>query len=114
VAPADADIVRGLTDGLDSLCQLGGARLGDKTMVDAYVPFVDALRIEIGNVAGLPGAWEIAAQACEQAARDTESLTPKVGRARPLAQRSVGTADAGATSLALCVRAVSDVVAVRG
>ena len=114
VAPTDADIVRGLTDGLDSLCQLGGARLGDKTMVDAYVPFVDALRIEIGNVAGLPGAWEIAAQACEQAARDTESLTPKVGRARPLAQRSVGTADAGATSLALCVRAVSDVVAVRG
>jgi len=60
VAPADADIVRGLTDGLDSLCQLGGARLGDKTMVDAYVPFVDALRIEIGNVAGLPGAWGIA------------------------------------------------------
>jgi D-erythrulose 4-kinase len=42
------------------------------------------------------------------AARSTADLRPKVGRARPLAERSVGTPDAGATSLAMCRRTVAD------
>lgn len=35
-------------------------------------------------------------------------MRPKVGRARPLAERSVGTPDAGATSLAMCARTVAE------
>jgi dihydroxyacetone kinase len=38
-------------------------------------------------------------------------MTPKVGRARPLAQRSVGTPDAGATSMALCLTAAGPALA---
>ncbi|MCV7011287.1 DAK2 domain-containing protein, partial [Mycolicibacterium madagascariense] len=38
----------------------------------------------------------------------TADMRPKVGRARPLADRSVGTPDAGATSLAMCAHAVAD------
>ena len=44
------------------------------------------------------------------AAQETASLTPKIGRARPLAERSVGTPDPGAISLALIVTAVGDVL----
>jgi dihydroxyacetone kinase len=50
------------------------------------------------------------------AARATADLRPKIGRARPLADRSVGTPDAGATSLAMCAHAVAEcfVLTVKG
>ncbi|PKV97963.1 homodimeric dihydroxyacetone kinase [Amycolatopsis echigonensis] len=84
----------------DRVATLGGAEPGDKTMVDALEPFRAAL------TAGK--SWAEAAAVAEAAARDTAALTPKKGRARPLAERSVGTPDAGAVSLALIVRALSE------
>jgi dihydroxyacetone kinase len=44
------------------------------------------------------------------AAGDTAQLRPRVGRARPLAERSIGTPDAGATSMGLILDAVASVV----
>ncbi|WP_134730649.1 dihydroxyacetone kinase family protein [Amycolatopsis nivea] len=84
----------------DRVVRLGGAEPGDKTMVDALEPFRTAL------VVGKP--WAEAAAVAEAAARDTAALTPKKGRARPLAERSVGTPDAGAVSLALIVRTLAE------
>jgi dihydroxyacetone kinase len=46
-----------------------------------------------------------------RAAADTAPLVPRLGRARPLAERSVGTPDAGATSMALCVHTLGPVLA---
>ena len=89
------------------------AELGDKTMLDALFPFVDRLETEVADARSLPDAWASAASAAEQAAQDTAPLTPKVGRARPLAERSVGTPDPGAVSLALIVTAVGEVLAAR-
>ncbi|HEY1176916.1 MAG TPA: DAK2 domain-containing protein, partial [Phytomonospora sp.] len=51
-----------------------------------------------------------AADVAVAAAEATRELVPKVGRARPLADRSVGTPDPGAVSLALCARAVAGVL----
>lgn len=110
-APSDDIVVAALADGLDTLRRLGGATVGDKTMVDAYAPFVATLRAEVDAGARLSIAWEAAAAACDAAARATADLTPRIGRARPLAQRSLGTPDAGATSFALCVRAVGATIA---
>lgn len=104
-------VVAGLADGLDTVRRLGGATVGDKTMVDAYVPFVDALRAEVDAGASLSTAWQAAVVACDAAARATADLIPKMGRARPLAQRSLGTPDAGATSFALCAQAVGATIA---
>ena len=53
-------------------------------------------------------AWRAAADVATDAAKATAELRPKVGRARPLAERSVGTPDAGATSLAMCAHTVAD------
>ncbi|MDR3107655.1 MAG: DAK2 domain-containing protein, partial [Bifidobacteriaceae bacterium] len=50
--------------------------------------------------------WNTAASVAETAAEATAQLVPKVGRARPLAERSVGTPDPGAVSMALALRAV--------
>lgn len=98
--PTDADIVAGLRAAYDSLARLGKARPGDKTMLDALLPLIEA--------AENSASWHSAAAAAESAARATAELRPKVGRARPLAERSIGSPDAGAISLAICARVVAD------
>jgi len=86
------------------------AALGDKTMLDALFPFVDTLIGEVYAGASLSDAWRSAADTCRAAAEATASLVPKIGRARPLAERSVGTPDPGAVSLGLIVTAIGDVL----
>ena len=86
------------------------AQLGDKTMLDALFPFVEALVGQVDSGASISEAWRSAADACRTAAEATASLVPKIGRARPLAARSVGTPDPGAISLALIVTAIGEVL----
>jgi dihydroxyacetone kinase len=86
------------------------AQLGDKTMLDALFPFVDTLVDQVDAGASASEAWRSAANVCRTAAEATASLVPKIGRARPLAERSVGTPDPGAISLALIVTAIGDVL----
>ncbi|HZN83866.1 MAG TPA: dihydroxyacetone kinase family protein, partial [Mycobacterium sp.] len=85
---------------LDAITAYGNARLGDKTLVDAFLPFVESFEQDMQ--AGLPlgAAWVNAADAAARAADATASLTPRLGRARPLAARSLGHIDAGARSFA--------------
>jgi D-erythrulose 4-kinase len=86
------------------------AQLGDKTMLDALFPFVDTLVEQVDAGAPISEAWGSAADACTTAAEATASLVPKIGRARPLAERSVGTPDPGAVSLGLIVTAIGGVL----
>ena len=86
------------------------AQLGDKTMLDSLFPFVDTLVGQVGDGASISDAWRSASEACRNAAEATASLVPKIGRARPLAERSVGTPDPGAISLGLIVTAIGDVL----
>ena len=77
-------------------------------MLDALCPFADALEQGAGSGLPLPKAWHAAAETCTRAAEATAPMVPKVGRARPLAERSVGTPDPGAVSLALIVAAMGE------
>jgi D-erythrulose 4-kinase len=86
------------------------AQLSDKTMLDALFPFVDTLVEQVDAGDSISDAWRSAAEACRSAAEATASLVPKIGRARPLAERSVGTPDPGAISLALIVTAIGKVL----
>ena len=97
-----------MRDGYDALIQLGGASPGDKTMLDALLPFVEELERRVADGEPWQEAWRAAADVATEAARATADMRPKVGRARPLAERSVGTPDAGATSLAMCAHTVAD------
>ena len=90
----------------DRMTELGGAHVGDKTMLDTLVPFAAALRREADKGLSLKEAWRNAAADAEKAADETKNLLPKVGRARPQAERSLGTPDAGAVSMAMCIRTV--------
>ena len=107
-APSAGDVAEGVREAYDALVRLGGAKPGDKTMLDAIAPFAQTLEDRVPD--GLASAWEAASAAADEAAQQTASMTPRVGRARPLAERSVGTPDAGAVSFALCARVVADVL----
>jgi dihydroxyacetone kinase len=77
-------------------------------MLDALLPFVEELERRVADGEPWQQAWNSAAEVAGEAARATAQLRPKVGRARPLAERSIGTPDAGATSLAMCASTVAD------
>jgi D-erythrulose 4-kinase len=106
--PDGATVAAGMRDGYDALIRLGGASPGDKTMLDALLPFVEDLERRVAAGEEWQSAWAAAADVATEAATATADMRPKVGRARPLAERSVGTPDAGATSLAMCAHTVAE------
>jgi dihydroxyacetone kinase len=112
--PDSTTVAAGIRDGYDALIRLGGAAPGDKTMLDALLPFVEELERWVAEGEPWQKAWRAAAETASDAARATAELRPKVGRARPLADRSVGTPDAGATSLAMCARTVAECFTLAG
>ncbi|WP_213813782.1 dihydroxyacetone kinase family protein [Glaciihabitans sp. dw_435] len=107
--PTTASVAAGAqaaTDGIKTF----GAQVGDKTMVDALVPFSETLAAEAAAGATLAAAWSTAADAATTAAAATADLLPKMGRARPHAEKSLGTPDAGAHSFGLIVHAIAAVL----
>jgi dihydroxyacetone kinase len=108
--PDAAGVADGITAFAARIAALGGAQPGDKTLVDALVPFEAELRGGVVRGAGLGEAWEDACAAAEKAAAATAGLTPRKGRARPLAEKSVGTPDPGATSLAAVFTALGPAI----
>jgi len=108
--PAPSDVVEAVDAGMDVLLRLGGASVGDKTMLDAIEPFRTVLRERVEAGDDLTTAWDAAATAAEEAAAGTADMRPKVGRARPLAERSIGTPDAGATSFGMIARTLAGVL----
>jgi dihydroxyacetone kinase len=77
-------------------------------MVDALLPFREAFVDTFDAGAPLAGALASAVTAARQAADATASLRPQKGRARPLAEKSLGHPDPGAVSFALIATRVAD------
>ncbi|GAA0482723.1 dihydroxyacetone kinase subunit DhaL [Streptomyces olivaceiscleroticus] len=90
-----------LRGGVDAVAQLGGSAVGDKTMLDALAPAVEALGTSFAD----------AAEAAEKGAVDTTPLQARKGRASYLGERSIGHQDPGATSSALLFAALAEVTA---
>jgi dihydroxyacetone kinase len=109
-SPSATDVALGVAAGVQSVMTYGKAEVGDKTLVDALVPFSVELTHAIDAGASLPAAWATAADAATRAAASTADLLPRMGRARAHGQNSVGTADPGAHSLALIATAVGAVL----
>ncbi|MFF2347977.1 dihydroxyacetone kinase subunit DhaL [Pseudarthrobacter sp. NPDC058119] len=95
----------------DAIITLGKAEAGDKTMVDALLPFADTLTKAIDDGGSLAESLRAAAEAAAKAADETAGLSPKKGRARPLAEKSLGHPDPGAVSFGLIARRMADYAA---
>ena len=105
-----ADVVAAAVEAAREIVQsMGGASVGDKTLVDALVPFTLGLTARIGNGETLAVAWSRAAEDATAAAVATADLLPRVGRARPHMEKSLGSPDPGAISLALAMTAAAAV-----
>lgn len=100
-------VVDAVEAGATAIQSLGKARPGDKTMVDSIVPFVESLREQVAAQVPVVDAVVAAAAVATQAAADTSSLRPQLGRARPLAEKSLGHPDPGATSFGLIVNGIA-------
>ncbi|MBW9094395.1 dihydroxyacetone kinase family protein [Microbacterium jejuense] len=102
-----ADVARSVTAARTRVAELGGAQPGDKTMLDAIVPFDVTLSAQVRAGRGLPSALRAAAEAARAGADATAPMTPRRGRARPLAERSAGHPDPGAVSFSLMVAEIA-------
>lgn len=108
--PDIATIAAGVAAALREVMQRGNAQPGDKTLVDVLQPFSSALDQAAARGASTADAWKEAADIAHEAAQKTRDLLPRIGRARPHAEKSIGTPDPGAVSLALIIGAVSEVI----
>ncbi|MFF1697889.1 dihydroxyacetone kinase subunit DhaL [Streptomyces sp. NPDC058257] len=94
---SEQEFADALRAGVDAVSALGGAAPGDKTMLDALVPAVDALTESFGA----------ARDAANEGALATTPLQARKGRASYLGERSIGHQDPGATSSALLFDALA-------
>ncbi len=107
-APVDAVAVSAaVVEAKDAVMGFGKAQVGDKTMIDAIVPFADDLIRGVAAGATLQDAWQHAATVAEKAAQQTAELAAKLGRARSHGEKSIGTPDPGAVSFALICTTVA-------
>lgn len=111
VRPDTRAVAAAIRQATSAIAERGGARPGDKTLLDALSPFAEILSKGASDGLPLARAWQAAASAAEQAARETASLAARVGRARALGARGVGSPDPGAMSMSLCMHAVGVVLA---
>jgi dihydroxyacetone kinase-like protein len=86
----------------------GGAKPGDKTMVDAWVPAAAALREAADEGTDLATALDRAVEAAWGGVQATKDLVPKLGRASRLGERARGHPDAGATSSSIVMEEIRD------
>jgi dihydroxyacetone kinase len=104
--PQPAAILAAVAAFGDSVARRGGAAVGEKTMVDAIVPFTEELADCLSRGLTAADAWRSAAGAASAAAARTAEYAASRGRARTHGGRSVGTPDPGAVSFALIVSSV--------
>ncbi|MGA7204918.1 MAG: dihydroxyacetone kinase subunit DhaL [Specibacter sp.] len=97
-----------LTAARDGVVARGKAETGDKTMIDAWTPAVDAATAAAGTGQSPAAVLAAAATAAEAGAVATDPLIAHKGRASYLGERAIGHRDPGAASSALILRAAAD------
>jgi phosphoenolpyruvate---glycerone phosphotransferase subunit DhaL len=103
--------IAGLDAAIGGIQGLGKAAAGEKTMLDALLPAAEAGRAELARGTDPAGVTAVMATAAEAGSTATIPLLATKGRASYLGERSIGHQDPGATSAALLLRALADVVA---
>ena len=107
-----AALVALLTAARDGIVLRGKAEEGDKTMIDAWTPAVNAAASARAAGSSVSAVLLAAANAAEQGAQATEPLVAHKGRASYLGERAIGHRDPGSQSTALLLRAGADVALV--
>jgi len=104
-----AELAALLRDSLEAIKTRGKASVGDKTMVDALEPAVEAM--EANAAQGLLPMLEAGEKAAAWGVEQTKAFQAKFGRAKSLMERAIGHQDAGATSVWIIIRSMREYVA---
>jgi dihydroxyacetone kinase-like protein len=93
--------------GLEGIQSIGSAKVGDKTLLDALVPAIEAFDGAIAAGGSFDSALDQLVAAAETGRDSTLNLVAKIGRSARLGDRSLGVLDAGATSCAIILKELS-------
>ena len=113
LAPAGArrasarDWAGAFSDAVQAVSDLGGAKAGDRTMLDALFPAAAAFEQGLAQGATPAVAFAAAVEAAEQGAQATAAMAPRAGRASYLGERAVGAPDGGAVAVACWLAAAA-------
>ena len=106
-----ADVIAILRAAVVGIMHRGGASLGDKTLLDALVPAIDALEAGLARPEAAQdhgsAALQEAADVATKAAEATKPMLAMRGRAAYTGERSIGSVDAGATAVGVILQSVS-------
>ncbi|HSN95482.1 MAG TPA: DAK2 domain-containing protein [Anaerolineaceae bacterium] len=105
---SEAEIIRLPHLFAEGIQSRGKAKLGDKTILDALLPYADALESYFAETQNLKEASTKAAEVAERAAEATKGMQAQIGRAKWLGERASAYADGGATLWAIIARSLTD------
>ncbi|MGV2051552.1 dihydroxyacetone kinase family protein [Agrobacterium sp. 22-209-1] len=91
-----------------AVSELGGAKPGDRTMIDALHPAAATFRDKLAAGASADDAWRSALAAGIAGAEATTSMKPRLGRASYLGERAMGHPDAGAVAVSIWLEAIGN------
>ncbi|NHR04792.1 dihydroxyacetone kinase subunit DhaK [Chromobacterium haemolyticum] len=106
-APGPLDWAAAFKDGVAAIAELGGAQLGDRTMLDALTPAANAFETALNTGQGPNEAWRSALEAAERGCAATAAMRPRLGRASYLGERALGVPDAGASAALVWLKALA-------
>jgi dihydroxyacetone kinase-like protein len=92
---------------LSTIKEVGGAKLGEKTLVDALEPAVDAAGRAVESGRGIRETLQEASSAADEGAQKTAGMVSRVGRSSYLGERSKGSIDPGAAFISIFLRAMN-------
>jgi dihydroxyacetone kinase len=95
---------------VDAISELGGARPGDCTMLDALYPAAAALQAALRQGATVATAWADCVAAAEAGTVSTAQMRPRLGRSSYLGNRALGLQDPGAVAVTVWLRALTAIV----
>ncbi len=95
-----------LAAGTNAIAELGGAKPGDRTMLDALRAAAEAFATVLAAGKSGTEAWGEAVEAARKGTDATAQMYPKLGRASYLGERAIGVPDAGATAVVVWMQAL--------
>ncbi|MFV0385587.1 dihydroxyacetone kinase family protein [Paracoccus sp. (in: a-proteobacteria)] len=104
--PAPSDWANALDVATQAISDLGGAKPGDRTMIDALRPAADAFKAHLAKGSPLDEAWKATVAAADRGLEATASMRAGAGRASYLGDRSTGIPDGGAAAVAIWMAAL--------
>ncbi|MBN1837945.1 MAG: DAK2 domain-containing protein, partial [Spirochaetales bacterium] len=92
---------------VDGVQAIGGAKLGDKTLLDALIPATESLKASAASGEEMRKALDKSAEAADKGAEGTREISAAKGRASYLGERSIGRCDAGAKAVAIILKEIA-------